>query len=125
MKKLLIGLVFIALALPVFALTPDFEKVGDTLYDSRNSTTISARALATIDAVLQNYQSAMEIRPSDTLMYKYTKAIDFKYYFLFAGTTDDQMKVFQDTIAMIDKYCSGNTTACFASPEINYCKMVM
>jgi tetratricopeptide (TPR) repeat protein len=123
MKKIPV-LLLLMLASPVFALTPDFEKAGDGYFAKRNSITDTAAAMATADSAIDAFLGAYEMKGTDDILYKYVKAVDFKYHVLKSGTEEERKNAFKNTLAMIDAYCASNTN-CAQSIKINYSYMAM
>lgn len=123
MKKILLLMMLLSAA-PLFALTPDFEKAGDNFFAKRNAVTDTAAALATADSAIEAFRSAYNMKRTDDLLYKYVRAVDFKYHYLKSGTEEERKKAFKDTLALIADFCSTNTN-CAESIKVNYCYMAM
>ena len=103
------------------ALTPEQE--ADAAYDARNAVTDTAGAAAAADLCIEKYKKAAETAPSDELIYKYVRAVDFKNYNL-VKDDDARKQAYKDMLDIVDKYCAGNTN-CASSHYIAYCYMTL
>jgi tetratricopeptide (TPR) repeat protein len=127
MKKTLMAVLGLAMAVNIFAagkagiLTS--EQAADKLYAERNAVTETAAALKNIDKCIGEYSALFAASPSDVFLYKYVKAVDFKYDNL---VTDKEVrkKAYKDLMPVLEKFCAGNT-ACANSCYISYCNMTL
>ncbi len=71
----------------------DFVKEGDKYFGMRNSITNTADDLANIDRAVENYKAAFDAdKANEKLLYKYAKALDFKYRYLTATAEEKKVK---------------------------------
>jgi hypothetical protein len=128
MKRITIFALAILFAVNVFAakrapvpLTPIQQ--ADALFDARGSVTDTASALIAADRCIDAYKKLLDAGINDELLFKYLKAVDFKYSNL-VRDIEPRKQVYKDTIAIVDKYCGGNTF-CASSNYISYCYMTL
>ena len=94
----------------------------DVLYERRNAVTVTAHALQNIDACIAAYRELVEKEGSPENVFKYIKALDFKYFSLAPGSGDKE--AFEAALSMLDAYCAANP-GCGELKHIRYLYMNM
>ena len=84
--------------------TENFEEIGDKFYNMRNVLKNDKPNVTIIEDAIQNYKKALEKNASnDVLIYKYARAIEFKYGYIIKGEHKEKKKVYQDLIELLEK----------------------
>ena len=130
MKKFILAIMVLLMAAGLHAakktptqvlLTPEQE--ADKMYTERNAVTDTAKAAETADKCVEDYKKLFEAAPTDQLFYKYVRAVDFKNN-NFIDDKEARKKAYKDMIAVMEKFCDGNTL-CASSSYMTYCTFTL
>lgn len=95
----------------------DFEKIADEFYIKRNRLRNGKPDISIIENAIENYRKALENNETnDILLYKYVKAIDFKYNYLIENKESEKRKTYKKLITLLEKNYKNNKD----SPYLNY-----
>lgn len=105
MKILNCIIIFILFPVLLLAQNTDYENRGDEFFYKRNQLKNGKYDVFIIDQALKNYNEALKKNPyNDELLYKYTKAIDFKYTMLpLKWDAEEKEKIFEDLIEKLER----------------------
>jgi len=130
MKKFILAIMVLLMAASLYALkkvpapvplTPEQE--ADKMFAERNAVTDTAKAAENADNCIAAYKKLFEAAPADQLFYKYVRAVDFKNN-IFVTDKEAKKQAYKDMIAVMDKFCEGNTV-CASSSFMTYCTFTL
>jgi hypothetical protein len=130
MKRIALTVIAILMVTSLFAakkvptpvlLTP--EQAAEKLFAAMGNVTDTAKAMEADEKCIAAYKKLIDSGATDRMFYYYVIAVDNKNSDL-VKDKDQQKQAFKDAIALVDKYCEGNTN-CANSIYISYCYMTL
>lgn len=107
MKYCLCFYFFLLTAGSVFAQDMDYIRTADQYYQKRNSPDPAGGKLnmVNIDKAIMHYEKVLKLFPhNDELLYKYSRAVDFKYTLLPLNWNENtRRKIFEDLIEKLEQ----------------------